>query len=90
MVQQPFVFRKEKKKFKKNCPEVAEQIQAKLYTYDGKSMRNKRFTYIYDIIGHMVWQPYWIYPKTYKKKSSLEWLDRSRGNFTRMFPKPWV
>ena len=21
----------------------------------------------YDIIGHMVWQPCWIYPKTYKK-----------------------
>ena len=19
-----------------------------------------------DVIGHMVWQPYWIYPKTYK------------------------
>ena len=27
-------------------------------------MRNKRFTR--DVIGHVVWQPYWIYPKTYK------------------------
>ena len=42
----------------------------------------------YDVISHMAWQPYWIYPKTYKKKSSSpERLDWSRGNFTQMFPK---
>ena len=29
-------------------------------------------------------------PKTYKKSSSPEQLDRSRGNFMQMFPKPWV
>ena len=67
--------------------EVAEQIEAKLYTYDCLSMKNKSHTY--DVIGHMVWQPYWIYPKT-DKKSSPERLDKSRGNFTQVFPKPWV
>ena len=43
---------------------MAEKIEAKHYTYDPLSMRNKSHTY--DVIGHMVWQPYWIYPKTYK------------------------
>ena len=43
---------------------MAEKIEAKLYTYDRLSMRNKRVTY--DVIGHMALQPYWIYPKTYK------------------------
>ena len=45
--------------------EVAEQIEAKLYTYDCLSMKNKSHTY--DVIGHMVWQPYWIYPKTFSR-----------------------
>ena len=31
---------------------------------------------------------YWIYPQTLK--SSPEQLDRSRGNFTQMFPKACV
>ena len=57
---------------------MAEQIEAKLYTYDRLSMRNKKI-YTYEIIGYIVWQPYWIYPKTYKKNSSPERLDRSRA-----------
>ena len=32
----------------------------------------------YDIIGHMVWQPYWIYPQTCKKKKHTP-LKRSPG-----------
>ena len=31
--------------------------------------------HIYAIIGHMVWQPYWIYPQTYKNTP----LKRSPG-----------
>ena len=53
---------------------MAEQIEAKLYTYDSLSMKNKRFTH--DIVGHMVGQPYWTYPKTYKNTP----LKRSPGD----------
>jgi len=55
--------------------EKAEKIEAKLYTYDRLSMRNKSHTY--DVISHMVWQPYWIYLKNYKKKNTP--LKRSPG-----------
>ena len=39
--------------------ETAEQIEVKLCRYDRLSMRNKRFSN-YDVMGHMVWQPYCI------------------------------
>ena len=52
-------------------------------------MHEERNVHTYHIIGHLVWQPYWIYPKMYLKKKSPERLDRSRRNFTQMFPKPW-
>ena len=38
---------------------MAEQIEEKLCRYDCLFMRNKRFPN-YDVIGYMVWQPYWI------------------------------
>ena len=51
---------------------MTEKIKVKLYTYDHLSMRNKSHTY--DIIGHMVWQPYWIEEK-YLIMFSLEPLN---------------
>ena len=60
MIQKPYCSKK--KNTSKTFSEMAEQIEVKLYTYDRLSMRNKRFTH-YDVISHMVWQPYWIYPK---------------------------
>ena len=44
---------------------MAEQITSNLHRNESLSLRNKKFP-TYDIIGHMVWQPYWIYTKTYK------------------------
>jgi len=57
--------------FEKKIPsqiysEMTEQIEAKLYRYNCLSMGNKKFP-TYDIIHHMVWQPYWIDCKTFKK-----------------------
>ena len=46
---QPFWRRKLLKKPSKIFSEVVEQIEAKLYTYDRLSMRNKRFT---DVRSH--------------------------------------
>ena len=67
--------------------EVVVQIKAKLYTYNHLSMRNKRFT-------HMTSQVTWFGSHigfTIKPiKSSPERLNRSRGNFTKMFSKPLV
>ena len=54
---------------------MAEQTEAKLYMYDRPSMRNKRFTD--DVIGHVVWQLYWILPQTYKKI----FFSRTAGQF---------
>ena len=59
------------------------------YTYDRLSMRNKRFTHMMSKVtwfgSHIgfTWKPI-------KKSSSSDQLDRSKGNFTQMFPKPWV
>ena len=67
---------------------MAEQIEAKLYTYDRLSMRNKRFTHL---TSQVTWfgshigftlKPIFIF---FSRQ-----LDRSRGNFKQMFPKPWV
>jgi len=40
-------------------------IGTKFYSFDHLSRRNKKFS-TYDIIGHMVWQPHWIYPEISK------------------------
>ena len=51
-----------KKKPSKIFFEVAEQIEAKLYLYDRLPVHEEGKVHTYDVIGHMVWQPYWIYP----------------------------
>ena len=56
-----FVFFKPSKIF---FSEMAEQIEVKLYTYD-LPVHEEQKVHTYDITGHMVWQPYWIYPKTF-------------------------
>ena len=63
---------------------MAEKIEAKHYTYDPLSMRNKSHTY--DVIGHMVWQPYWIYPKTLKKLFSRK-AGQIKGKLHRNVPQ---
>ena len=51
--------------FKKFFSKMTELIKEKPYGYDHLSMKNKKFP-TYDIIGHMVWRPDWIYPKTFE------------------------
>ena len=53
---------------------MAEQIEAKLYTYDPPIHEEQKSRTHY-VIGHMVWQPYWICLKTYKNTP----LKRSPG-----------
>ena len=88
VIWQPYCLRKKINKPSK-ISEVAEHIEAKRYTYDHLSMRNKRFTHMASLVtwfdSHIGFTL-----KTYKKSSSPERLDRSRRNFTQMFPKPWV
>ena len=63
VVRQPYFLNLQKPS--KIPSETAGQIKGNLYKYNRLSMRNKKFA-TYDIIGHMVLQPYWIYPKTSK------------------------
>ena len=51
------------------------------------AMRKKKFTYD---IGHKVWLYFLFFWRINLQKSSSECLDRSRGNFIHMFPKPWI
>jgi len=60
---------------------MAEQIEAKLYSYDCLSIRNKKFS-TFDIIDHKVWELRCFWRINILKSSSPKWLDRSRGNFT--------
>ena len=52
---------------KKNKPkifsEMVEQIEAKLHVW--LPVQEEQKVHTYDVIGHMIWQSYWIYPKTY-------------------------
>ena len=50
---------------------TAYSIDVKLHIYDLVEMENTCFLN-FNLIGHMVWQPYWIYPQTYKN-TPLKW-----------------
>ena len=65
----------------------AEQIEAKLYRYDRLSMRDKKFS-THDVMSHGLAAIIFLKNKPLKSYS-LQLRDRSRGNFTHMFPKPW-
>ena len=52
---------------------MAEQIKSKLNRSDRLSMWNKRFPLMASC--HMIWQPYWIYPKTIKNLIQNIWTD---------------
>ena len=38
-------------------------------------------------VGHMIWQPYWIYPETFKNPTRQNGLT-DQGEFSHTFPKP--
>ena len=67
-------------RFCENVPYETLQIQLPIY-------EEQKFS-TYGVIGHMVWQPYWICPKTFK--NHLVQTSLTEGKlFTYMFPNPW-